>query len=88
MSRQVLAERTRQPNRCVYQIQLTLFTVTLSAMVADVIGEAFLGNGRFLSGFAAGITPHRPASYLLVAARLPDRPRLSRIKPGCPNPFR
>ena len=44
-----------------------LFPVMLSAMVADVIGEAFLGTGRFLSGFPVGIALHRPAGYLLVA---------------------
>ncbi len=45
-----------------------LFTVMLSAMVADVIGEAFLGTGRFLTGFPAGVELHHPRNYLLVAA--------------------
>ena len=45
-----------------------LFPVMLSAMVADVIGQAFLGSGRFLSGFPASVMLQRPASYLLVAA--------------------
>jgi len=44
-----------------------LFPVMLSAMVADVIGQAFLGSGRFLSGFPAGIVLHNPRNYLLVA---------------------
>ena len=44
-----------------------LFTVMLSAMVADVIGEAFLGGGRFLAGFPSGIALHHPRNYLLVA---------------------
>ena len=39
----------------------------LSAMVADVAGQAILGGGRFLSGFPAGITLHHPRNYLLVA---------------------
>ncbi len=45
-----------------------LFTVMLSAMVADVIGEAFLGAGRFLTGFPSGVELHHPRNYLLVAA--------------------
>jgi chloride channel protein, CIC family len=45
-----------------------IFTVMLSAMVADVISEAFLGSAPFLSGFPAGIALPRPGSYLLVAA--------------------
>jgi chloride channel protein, CIC family len=44
-----------------------LFTVMLSAMVADVIGEALLGSGRFLTGFPSGIELHHPRNYLLVA---------------------
>ena len=46
----------------------TLFPVMLSAMVADVVGQAVLGSGRFLSGFPAGIALHHPRNYLLVAA--------------------
>ncbi len=45
-----------------------LFSVMLSAMVADVVGEAFLGSGRFLSGFPAGIALHHPTDYLLIGA--------------------
>jgi CIC family chloride channel protein len=44
-----------------------VFTVMLSAMVADVVSQAFLGGAPFLSGFPAGIALHRPSSYLLVA---------------------
>ena len=44
-----------------------LFTVMLSAMVADVIAIPFLGDKPFLSGFPAGIALHHPRNYLLVA---------------------
>src|ERR1700733_1718037 len=44
-----------------------LFTVMLSAMVADVIAIPFLGDKPFLSGFPAGIALHDPRNYLLVA---------------------
>jgi CIC family chloride channel protein len=44
-----------------------LFTVMLSAMVADVTAIPFLGDKPFLSGFPAGIALHHPATYLLVA---------------------
>ena len=44
-----------------------LFTVILSAMVADVIAEQFFGSGAFLSGFPRGIALHHAGSYLLVA---------------------
>ena len=44
-----------------------LFTVILSAMVADVIAEQFLGSGPFLSGFPPGIALHHASNYLLVA---------------------
>jgi chloride channel protein, CIC family len=44
-----------------------IFTVMLSAMVADVIAIPFLGNRPFLSGFPPGITLVHPADYLLVA---------------------
>jgi CIC family chloride channel protein len=44
-----------------------LFVVMVSAMVADVIGGAFLGHRPFLSGFPAGIALHHPRNYLLVA---------------------
>jgi chloride channel protein, CIC family len=43
-----------------------LFTVMLSAMLADVVAIPFLGSGRFLSGFPPGITLARPGDYLLV----------------------
>jgi chloride channel protein, CIC family len=44
-----------------------LFTVMLSAMVADATAVPFLGSKPFLSGFPAGITLPHPADYLLVA---------------------
>jgi H+/Cl- antiporter ClcA len=44
-----------------------LFTVMLSAMIADVIAIPFLGDRPFLSGFPAGIMLHHPRNYLLVA---------------------
>jgi chloride channel protein, CIC family len=44
-----------------------LFTVMLSAMIADVIAIPFLGDKPFLSGFPAGIVLHHPYDYLLVA---------------------
>jgi CIC family chloride channel protein len=44
-----------------------IFTVMLSAMVADVIAQAFDGSAPFLSGFPAGIALHHLSSYLLVA---------------------
>jgi len=44
-----------------------LFTVMLSAMIADVIAIPFLGDKPFLSGFPAGIMLHHPRNYLLVA---------------------
>jgi chloride channel protein, CIC family len=44
-----------------------IFTVMLSAMVADVIAQAFDGSAPFLSGFPAGIALHHLTSYLLVA---------------------
>jgi CIC family chloride channel protein len=44
-----------------------LFTVMLSAMIADVIAIPFLGDKPFLSGFPAGITLQHPRNYLLVA---------------------
>ena len=43
-----------------------LFTVMLSAMVADATAIPFLGSKPFLSGFPAGITLPHPADYLLV----------------------
>ena len=44
-----------------------LFTVMLSAMLADVTARPFLGAGPFLSGFPSGIMLHHPQNYLLVA---------------------
>ena len=44
-----------------------LFTVMLSAMVADAVAIPFLGGKPFLSGFPAGITLGSPRNYLLVA---------------------
>jgi CIC family chloride channel protein len=44
-----------------------MFPVMLSAMLADVVAEPFLGSARFLSGFPAGIALHHPANYLLIA---------------------
>ncbi len=44
-----------------------LFSVMLSAMVADVVGEAILGSNRFLSGFPTGIALHRVSDYLLIS---------------------
>jgi chloride channel protein, CIC family len=44
-----------------------LFTVMLSAMIADVVAVPFLGDKPFLSGFPAGIALHHPRNYLLVA---------------------
>ena len=45
-----------------------MFTVMLSAMLADVVAIPFLGNHRFLSGFPSGIALVHPRNYLLVAA--------------------
>ena len=44
-----------------------LFTVMLSAVVADVIAIPFLGDKPFLSGFPAGLALGSPRNYLLVA---------------------
>ena len=44
-----------------------LFTVMLSAMLADAVAIPFLGNRPFLSGFPSGIALHHPRNYLLVA---------------------
>jgi CIC family chloride channel protein len=44
-----------------------LFTLMLSAMLADVTAQPFLGSGPFLSGFPPGIVLHHPQNYLLVA---------------------
>jgi chloride channel protein, CIC family len=44
-----------------------LFTVMLSAMIADITAIPFLGDKPFLAGFPAGITLHDSGDYLLVA---------------------
>jgi chloride channel protein, CIC family len=44
-----------------------MFTVMLSAMIADVVAIPFLGNRPFLHGFPPGIALVHPANYLLVA---------------------
>ncbi len=44
-----------------------LFTVMLSAMVADVVALQFLPGGPFLSGFPSGIALHHVRNYLLIA---------------------
>jgi chloride channel protein, CIC family len=45
-----------------------IFTVMLSAMIADLVGRQFLGSAPFLSGLPPGITLHHLSSYLLIAA--------------------
>ncbi|HEY3734222.1 MAG TPA: chloride channel protein [Streptosporangiaceae bacterium] len=44
-----------------------LFTVMLSAMIADITAIPFLGDKPFLSGFPPGIVLHHARNYLLVA---------------------
>jgi chloride channel protein, CIC family len=44
-----------------------LFTVMLSAMIADAVAIPFLGSRPFLNGFPPGIMLVHPADYLLVA---------------------
>jgi CIC family chloride channel protein len=44
-----------------------LFTVMLSAMIADITAIPFLGDKPFLSGFPPGIALRHPQDYLLVA---------------------
>ena len=44
-----------------------IFTVMLSAMVADVVSQQFLGAAPFLSGFPSGIALGHARNYLLVA---------------------
>jgi CIC family chloride channel protein len=43
-----------------------LFTVMLSAMLADVVAIPFLGDRPFLAGFPPGIALRHPRDYLLV----------------------
>ncbi len=45
-----------------------LFTVMLSAMIADITAVPFLGSKPFLSGFPAGLSLPHAGDYLLVAA--------------------
>jgi chloride channel protein, CIC family len=44
-----------------------MFTVMLSAMIADAIAIPFLGDKPFLQGFPVGLAMPHPADYLLVA---------------------
>ena len=44
-----------------------IFTVMLSAMVADVVSQQFLGAAPFLSGFPSGIALGHARNYLLIA---------------------
>jgi CIC family chloride channel protein len=44
-----------------------LFTVMLSAMIADITAIPFLGDKPFLSGFPSGIVLHHAFNYLLIA---------------------
>ncbi len=44
-----------------------VFTVMLSAMVADLVSRQFLGAAPFLSGLPAGISLHHLTTYLLIA---------------------
>lgn len=44
-----------------------LFTVMLSAVLADVVAQPILGSGPFLTGFPSGTSLHHPADYLLIA---------------------
>ena len=44
-----------------------MFTVLLSAMLADAVAIPFLGSRPFLHGLPPGIALHHPGDYLLVA---------------------
>jgi chloride channel protein, CIC family len=44
-----------------------VFTVMLSAMVADLVSRQFLGDAPFLSGLPSGIALHHLTTYLLIA---------------------
>ena len=44
-----------------------IFTVMLSAMIADLVGRLFVGSAPFLSGLPPGIALHHLSTYLLVA---------------------
>jgi CIC family chloride channel protein len=43
-----------------------IFPVMVSAALADVVSQPFLGSHPFLSGFPAGISLQHPRNYLLV----------------------
>ena len=45
-----------------------LFTVMLSAMLADAVAIPIVGGGPFLRGFPPGIALHHARDYLLIAA--------------------
>ncbi len=45
-----------------------IFTVMLSAVIANLVSRQFLGSAPFLSGLPPGITLHHLSSYLLIAA--------------------
>jgi len=45
-----------------------IFTVMLSAMIADLVSRQFAGSAPFLSGLPPGIALHHLSSYLLIAA--------------------
>ena len=77
-----------------------LFPVMLSAMVADVVGQAVLGDGRFLSGFPAGVALHHSAELSpcrrarchrragrpgIQGSAVPDR---GPVRPGLEGPAR
>ena len=44
-----------------------IFTVMLSAMIADLVSRQFAGSAPFLSGLPPGIAVHHLSSYLLIA---------------------
>ncbi|MGH3796652.1 MAG: chloride channel protein [Pseudonocardiaceae bacterium] len=44
-----------------------IFTVMLSAMIADVVSQAFVGSAPFFTQLPAGIALHHSYNYLLVA---------------------
>jgi CIC family chloride channel protein len=44
-----------------------VFTVMLSAVIADLLSRQFLGDAPFLSGLPSGIALHHLTSYLLIA---------------------
>jgi chloride channel protein, CIC family len=45
-----------------------IFTVMLSAIIADLLSRQFAGSAPFLSGLPPGIALHHLSSYLLIAA--------------------